>query len=141
MPSSARVRPGHMVISVGLEDWKRGFRHLEKENVSRVAVEKWSLAVEVLFAATQQYAHVLSGDMISTGRHKTGREGTDIVGEIEYGGIPGEATGEMVDYTEYELKRKGSHDFYARAARATKDRLEAGVGEMLEAAFSEAFRR
>lgn len=140
MPSPGRASRvnGTIVFAVDMERWTHGFEKLDDPRVSAAAVRAWDTAVEVFFAATQQYAHVLSGDMISTGRYETKQDGGDIVGTLEYGDQIG-PSGEMVDYVKYELRRKGSHDFYARGYRATRERLDQGVGEMLSAAFDAAF--
>jgi hypothetical protein len=129
---------GLLVMRVDLSRWTGGFDKLSEPHVSQAAVDEWDKAVEVLFAATQRYAHVLSGDMVSTGRYSTAKDGDQIVGTVEYGDQIG-PSGEMVDYVQYELRRKGSHDFFARGVRSSRSRLEEGAGQMVEAAFNAAF--
>ena len=94
---------------------------------------------EVLFSHTQQYAHVLSGDMKSTGNLEVelGESGLTIDADLSYGGPA--ASGEDVDYTIYELRRGGSHDFFARALKQSTKILEEGGGHAMIEVMRDAF--
>lgn len=123
--------------------WLNAFNELGGPGVPAAAVEEWNVACEILFGATQQYAHVLSGDMLSSGKLEVDVEGKDVVGTITYGGGQRSNTKphwkhQEIDYVPYELARGGSHDFIDRAVVKTVPRLEEAVGKMIEAALKEA---
>lgn len=102
------------------------------------AVREWENAVEMLFAAGQQYAHVDSGDMLSSGRMEIeDKSGGRITGAITYGGTRKSDAKpwwkhQFVDYTKYELERGGAHDFLKRASNATHRRLTGASGDVLK---------
>jgi hypothetical protein len=128
---------GSIVLFCDTSIWTRGFEQLALPHVQHAAEQEWEQAVEVLFSATQSYAHVLSGDMVDTGDYEMSVEGTQVIGAISYGGLA--SNGNDVDYVKYELGRGGSHDFYARAMHRSRERLEKGTADMLKAAFRAAF--
>lgn len=137
-----------MIVIYGDETFRQWLRGLAKmgERIPQASVDEWNDACEVLFGATQQYAHVLSGDMLSSGRLKVEREGLTVVGTITYGGgqrtnIPSHWKHQEIDYTPFELARRGSHDFIERAVVKTIPRLEEAAGKMVEIAFREAMTR
>ena len=102
------------------------------------AVREWETAVEMMFAASQQYVHIDSGDLLSSGSCEI--EDVDshtITGAITYGGTRKSDAKpwwkhQFVDYTKYELERGGSHDFLKRASNATHRRLTAASGDVLK---------
>jgi len=120
--------------------WLSSFRKLKDgEKLPASAVREWRAANEVLFSHTQQYAHVLSGDMKSTGNLEVelGESGLTIDADLSYGGPA--SSGEDVDYTVYELRRGGSHDFFARALKQSTSILEEGVGHAMIELMRDAF--
>lgn len=132
---------GVVVMRVsGVDRWVHGMEKLTVAALPASAVHEFKLGVEVFFAATQQYAHVLSGDMVDTGEYEVEKEHDAVVGTLSYGGKRG-PSGRMVDYVKYELRRKGSHDFYGRGLRKARERLEEATGNMIEKAFQEAMGR
>ncbi|AMM44196.1 hypothetical protein BJD78_gp26 [Arthrobacter phage KellEzio] len=111
-----------------LAHWVSSFRHLENKPLPASVVREWRAANEVFFSNTQQAAHVLSGDMKRTGSLEVElhESGILIDADLSYGGMA--PSGEDVDYTIYELRRGGSHDFFARGLRQSTRILEEGVG-------------
>jgi hypothetical protein len=95
--------------------WERDLKHFE---IDESALREWQLVTEVFFDRTQSYAHVDTGDMKSSGRHAAFIEDMTIVGEISYNGF---VDGRVVDYTQYEVGRGGSHDFFTQALNATDE--------------------
>jgi hypothetical protein len=118
--------------------WERGMARLEGP-VPEKARREWHEGCEVYFGATQQYAHVLSGDMVSTGRLDMDHGESEVTGTISYGGEHGHATGQMVDYVWYEVRRRGSHDFFRRALTRSIPQMEEHAGSMIRAAMEELF--
>lgn len=128
MPVEIRIFPDARFVR-----WQRNFDKLGRKPMSRAAVEEWEQSTEVMFDLTQQYAHVLSGDM-----KKSGTMGveevtpTSITCHITYGGTRKSDAKphwkhQFVDYTQYELRLGGDHDFFQRAHRKAQDRLEKGA--------------
>lgn len=126
-----------IILMIDTSRWEHGFEQLALPHVQEAVKREWEQAVEVLFSATQSYAHVLSGDMVDTGDYEMSVDGTKVIGAISYGGLA--SSGNDVDYTKYELARGGSHDFYARGMQKSRKRLEKGTADMLRAAFRAAF--
>ena len=88
----------------------------------------WQLANENFFSLTQQYVHVESGDLKSTGRETVTVEGSRVVATVEYGGVvPG--TGRTVDYAQFELNRGGDHDYMGRAWEEAQDVFQGVFGQ------------
>lgn len=124
-----------------LPHWGRGFDRLDGP-IPDGAVKEWTEACEVFFGATQQYAHVLSGDMVSSGRLSMSRGLSEIEGLIEYnGGRRSNAKPwwkhQEIDYTQYEVARGGSHDFFRRALVKTRDHMTEAAGKALGEAIDE----
>lgn len=119
--------------------WVRSFTKLGSIPISPAAVEEWEQAVEVMFDLTQQYAHVLSGDMVRSGEMGIDEVSrTSIQASIRYGGGQRSNTKphwkhQTIDYTKYELRRGGSHDFFQRAHQAAENRLQRGARDALMA--------
>jgi hypothetical protein len=111
-----------------LAHWITALGSMDGKRLPPEAVREWRAANEVFFSNTQQAAHVLSGDMKRTGSLEVelGETGHVIEADLSYGGIA--PSGEDVDYVIYELRRGGSHDFFARGLRQSTRILEEGVG-------------
>lgn len=107
-----------VTVSANWDRWVAGFQNLA-DDAADVAESEFEAAAEVLLSRSQTYAHVLSGDMMSTGRLKVGRSGDEVTATVEYGGIPG-ASGRMVNYAGIENARGGSHAFMDRAVESTE---------------------
>lgn len=95
--------------------WEAGFARLGSGEIPHSAVRAWEDACEVYYGATQQYVHVISGDLKKSGRMHVHREASRVVGEISYAGKRRSKKHGLVDYTWYEVRRGGSHDFFRRA--------------------------
>lgn len=118
----------HVVPDERFIRWQRGFDLLADKGVGPEQVRQWQAAVEVFYTATQRHAHVLSGDMKRSGRMEVRQDGgLEIVGSVRYGGTVG--AGGNVDYVIYELRRGGSHDFFARGMNSARKRMEKAVGD------------
>lgn len=127
MPSEIRIYPDARFVR-----WQRNFDKLGTKPMSREAIEEWEIATEVMFDLTQQYAHVLSGDMKGSGEMEIASSTpTSITAHITYGGgqrsnVKPHWKHQTIDYTQYELQRGESHDFFSRAHQRAQDRLEKG---------------
>lgn len=108
----------HVTISPEWERWVRGFQNVGGD-VEEAAERTFKQAGEAFFAATQNNVHVLSGDLLSTGRVETRGTGSEVTTEVMYGGIPG-ASGTLVDYAIHEENRGGSHAFIERGWEQTE---------------------
>ncbi|QOP66160.1 hypothetical protein SEA_DANIELLEIGNACE_19 [Arthrobacter phage DanielleIgnace] len=136
MSSGGTVR---IMADRGLVRWQKGFRGVAEKSrhLPHGVVHKWQTAVEVMFGATQQMIHVVSGDLQGSGRMDIVEEtGETVTAAITYGG--GRRSNakptwkhQEIDYAKYELERGGSHDFFTRAEKKSRKRLQEGVGEGL----------
>lgn len=137
MPSEIRIFPDARFVR-----WQRNFEKLGSRPMSREAIDEWEQATEVMFDLTQQYAHVLSGDMKKSGKMEIeSHDRTSITAAITYGGTQKSDAKptwkhQLVDYTQYELARGESHDFFSRAHKKAQDRLEQGALDALKAQFN-----
>lgn len=138
MPSGhVRIIPDSTFVQ-----WQRSFEKLGRVPISQAAVREWEQTIEVMFDLTQQYAHVLSGDMVRSGKYQIDEvTKLEIKGSITYGGGQRSNTKphwqhQEIDYTKYELERGGSHDFFKRAHQAAERRLEEGSKAALMAHLS-----
>lgn len=128
MARELRIHPDATFVQ-----WLSSFTKLGHIPISQSAVDEWEQATEVMFDLTQQYAHVLSGDMVRSGT--MGIESVSantITAHITYGGGQRSNTrphwkNQEIDYTKYELRRGGSHDFFKRAHQSAEARLQAGA--------------
>ena len=129
MAHEIRIHPDATFVQ-----WVKSFTKLASGMpMSREAVEEWEQATEVMFDLTQQYAHVLSGDMLRSGTmgiEEVSR--TSITAHITYGGGQRSNTRphwehQKIDYVKYELRRGGSHDFFKLAHQSAERRLQAGA--------------
>jgi hypothetical protein len=82
----------------------------------------WHLANEHIFAETQRYVHVITGDLKESGREEVHLEGLRVVATVSYGGGD-------VDYAEYEFARGGTHDALARGWEASQGTFQDTFGK------------
>ncbi len=125
----ARERDFRIEVDPLMGAWVRALSSFE---VDDVAVREWQAVNDVYFSRTQQYAHVLSGDMKRSGRQETRTAGRQIITETVYGGVSG-SQGRPVDYAIYEIRRGGSHDFIGRALNATATTFQQGLQDAVTA--------
>lgn len=102
--------------------WTAKMERLSK-GVSEEFVDEWTATSELFFSRSQDYAHVLSGDMKASGRLKVSVESPQLLTEVEY----------TVPYAAYEHDRGGSHAYLARAWESTES--------LMSQAFPEAWER
>lgn len=107
-----------VTISPNWDRWIAGLSNVEGE-IGKHASDTFKQAGEVFFATTQRNVHVLSGDLLSSGRVETERTSDGITTSVRYGGVPG-ASGRLVDYAIYEENRGGSHAFMSRSWEQTE---------------------
>lgn len=81
----------------------------------------WAAANDTFFGYTQEFVHVLSGDLKATGRQEIHLEGSRVVATVEYGS-------DEVDYAQFEIDRGGEHDFMGRAWLSSQPVFEAVFG-------------
>lgn len=118
-------------ISANWDRWVEGFSNLTDE-VEPYAARTFEEAAEVMFSRSQTYAHVISGDMLSTGRVEMDEGRDEVEARVVYGGVPGRS-GRIVDYAGFENARGGSHAFLDRAWEATESLFAAALPEAWEA--------
>ena len=87
----------------GIDGWIDGLNRLG-DRVGDKQVDAWQQATERMYDRTQQFVHILSGDLIASGRHSLERGRRDITGMVTYGGT------KACDYAIFEFARGGSHD-------------------------------
>lgn len=113
-------------VSSNWDRWQTGLRHLDRE--LGIAVEQvWDATTDVFFDRSQEYAHVLSGDMKDAGRATISHEGRGtIVGTVEYADR-GDKKGGV--HAVMEEKRGGEHAFLTRAWEATEAMFSRAIPE------------
>lgn len=74
----------------------------------------WEEFGQAFFDRTQEYAHVITGEMKASGHLDVGGEGLETSIEVHYD----------AEYTKYELARGGSHDFMTRGWQASRADFE-----------------
>lgn len=105
-------------ISAEWDAWINGFDRLT-DDIEAHAARTFEEAAEVMFSRSQTFAHVITGDMLSTGRVEVDEGRNEVEARVMYGGIPGKS-GRIVDYAAIENARGGSHAFLDRAWEATE---------------------
>lgn len=88
-------------ISREFDDWTRSFDQADDLTAQQAV---WAAATDVLFDATQQVVHVVTGNLKASGSSSTMIAGPLVVGVIEYD----------ADYAMDEIMRGGTHDFMQR---------------------------
>lgn len=87
-------------------------------------MDLWRTATERFYDRSQQFVHVDSVALKSSGRFEVQRVVHRAIGELIYGGTHG------VDYAVYEFGRGGQHDALQRAMNATAANFARTVGDM-----------
>lgn len=99
--------------------WVRGFKDLGRK--AAAADTARTMALNLFFARTQQYVHIISGDLKRSGKVTKSWSGGVWVGEVQYGSTD-------VDYAHAEIARGGSHDFVGRAWESTEAIMAKAIG-------------
>lgn len=105
--------PVTVKVSANYKRWIAGFAHLDQE-AAEAAQTAWEAATDVFFDRSQQYVHVLSGDLKRSGQAEVQVTKGSLVGRLSYGN-----DGD-VDYAIYEEERGGTHAYLTRAWEATE---------------------
>jgi hypothetical protein len=109
-------------VSGAFDAWIDGLGAIEREMVIAAATP-WKAAADVFFDRTQQFVHVLTGDLKASGqRAEIKHDFAALVAEVVYDS----------DHAIYELRRGGTHDFYGRALESTNDLFERALGQGFE---------
>ena len=95
--------PRRNVDITGIDGWIDGLDRLVR-GVGEHQVDEWRYATERFFDRTQQYTHIITGDLKASGRYGVDRARHEITGHVTYGGTP------QCDYAIYEFMRGGEHD-------------------------------
>lgn len=120
----------NVTISANWERWQNGLRRFGQDT-AEAAESTFRQAGEVFLSESQNRAHVLSGDMLSTGRLEEETMGDEISVNLVYGGIPG-ASGRIVDYALFEEQRGGSHAFMSLAWASTERMFAEAIPDAFE---------
>lgn len=112
-----------VTISPEWDEWTRGFDRLPVEILA--AVERpWQAAADLMFDKSQQFAHVLSGEMKASGEPaEVTIKPLEVVATIEY----------TSDHAIYEERRGGSHAYLTRAFAETSRMFEEALPAAWEA--------
>ena len=108
-------------VSDSFERWAEGFSHLERDLLDE-AKETWRDATEYMFSASQDYVHVLSGQLKASGVASVDVDAGEVVGRVEY----------LADYAIYEHARGGSHAFLQLAYLDAQSTFENALAETWE---------
>jgi hypothetical protein len=111
MPGAIEVR-----ISPNFVRWEQGFADLPGA-AARAAFRAWDDAARSFYGLSQEYVHVVSGDLKRSGSFKTRADRDGLVAAVTYDS----------DHAIYEEMRGGPHAFLGRA------------WEQSEAAFNDVF--
>jgi|SRR5690606_35238765 len=110
----------HVDIIGALDGWISGMDRLG-ERVGEHQVAEWRYATERFYDRTQQYVHVLDGNLKTSGRCAVDPHRLDIEGSVTYGGTP------ECDYAIYEFGRGGNHDALTRGFVANVETFEQAI--------------
>lgn len=111
-----------ITISPEMGRWERGFARMPIE-AAAAALPGWQAAADVMFDKSQQFVHVISGDLKSACDGPTmSVDRGSLVAEILYD----------TDYAIYEHARGGDHAWLDRAYEATSRQFEQALGEAFE---------
>lgn len=119
-------------VSAEWDRWTAGLNRMGPD-MADAADRTFRSAGEMFFSATQTNVHVITGDLMSTGRVNTEGTGREVETTVKYGGIPGASTGQIVDYAEDEEDRGGSHAYMARGWEQTERVFAQAMPEAWEA--------
>ena len=103
-----------VTITPNFEKWIVGMDRLPIE-LEGVVERPWRAAADVMFDRSQQYVHVITGELKSSGKAAAVKVGPgEVTAEIEYD----------APYAIYEEQRGGSHAYLTRAFQSTSDLFE-----------------
>lgn len=99
--------------------WRDGFERLP-DDAATEGVRQLRVATDLFFSKTQQFVHVLSGDLKASGDSAVVREGDEVHGEVEY----------TEPYAQIEEDRGGEHAYMSRGWEAAADAYETAMGRV-----------
>lgn len=123
-----------VTVSAEWDRWVAGLSDVGPQ-VEESAERTFEQAGDVFFSRTQSNVHVITGDLLSSGRVVTERTRDGVQTEVRYGGVPG-ASGRIVDYAVHEENRGGSHAFMARSWEQTEKMFARALPEAWDAVVS-----
>jgi len=92
-------------ISRQWDEWIRGMRAIGMTFPAELAQE-WQLAADLMYDRSQQYVHVITGQLKGSGvPPRMSMERGNVVAEVEY----------TAPYAAFEERRGGTHSFLQRA--------------------------
>ena len=100
-------------VSANYDRWVSGFGNLKREAIER-GKQTWETATEVFFDRTQEYAHVVTGEMKASGHAEVDIDADGLVGVVAYDS----------DHAVFEERRGGSHALITRGWEATSKMFE-----------------
>lgn len=117
----ARKKTVRMITPPELAQWVAGFDGMGQK-VRAAGLIHWQVATEVFFSATQEFVHILSGDLLATGKQRVFafEGGKRIIGEVQYGSS-------KVVYALIENNRGGDHAFLVKGWEQTKEQFSAAL--------------
>jgi len=109
-------------VSARWQRWGAGFGHIGREFGSP-AERAWEQATETMFDFSQQYAHVVTGEMKGSGSFEVDATGREVTGRVVYDS----------DHAIFEEERGGSHAFLTRAWESTEREFSESMPRAWEA--------
>lgn len=108
-----------VTVSANYRRWQRGFSNLEREIIDK-GRDEWTAAMEMFYDRTQEFAHVLTGEMKSSGEVEVTFGSGEITGTLTYDS----------EHAVWEEQRGGSHAFITRGWEATESMFERAFPDM-----------
>lgn len=102
-------------------DWDRWIREFGQMAVTlpQEFVDEWQLAADLMYDRSQQYVHVITGQLKASGKPPVmSREGRNVVAAVEY----------TAPYAAYEERRGDTHGFLQRAYTDVESEFRSALG-------------
>lgn len=108
-------------VSADLGRWISGTRRFEQDMHDEVR-RQFAAANDVFYDKTQQYVHVETGNLKSSGKREYEEERGEVTALLVYD----------TDYAIYEENRGGSHAYMSRGWQAAESTFERAMPEAFE---------
>lgn len=120
-----RSRQATIKVPKEFAQWIAGFEQLG-EQAQEVGLLHWRVATDIFFDRTQQFVHVLTSNLKSSGRSSVRVSNGRVTGTLRYGGA-------NVRYAIIEEERGGDHAYLSRGWEASQATFQKTMGQVFEA--------
>lgn len=96
-------------VTANYDRWVSGFGNIQREAIEH-GRDAWEAATEVFFDRTQEYAHVVTGEMKASGKAEVDIDADGLVGIVAYDS----------EHAIFEEHRGGNHALITRGWEATE---------------------